>query len=106
MKRLAKITTQMLREEDVFARYGGEEFVVLLRGVAIPGAARAGERLRKAVEAAPTDADGTIIRSTVSVGCASLACAERLDPEALVGVADRRLYAAKHAGRNRVASSG
>jgi len=42
----------------------------------------------------------------VSVGCASLACAERMDADSLIGVADRRLYLAKRAGRNRVMGEG
>jgi two-component system cell cycle response regulator len=106
LKNISKTTSRLLRTEDVFARYGGEEFVVLLRGVPIRGAHRAGERLRLAIEAAPAKSGDHVLRATVSVGCASLACCQRLDGDTLIATADRRLYAAKRAGRNRVASEG
>ncbi len=95
-----------LRTEDVFARYGGEEFVVIFRGIAVDGAARVADRLRQVIGAAPVDYDGKPIPVTASLGVASLACIEDLTSEALIGAADRRLYAAKHAGRNRVVSEG
>ncbi len=94
-----------LRTEDVFARYGGEEFAVVLRGIDLAGAGRVGERLRSFIEGMLIEADGRRIPVTVSVGCAALTCCEEPAPTALVAVADRRLYAAKHAGRNRVVSS-
>lgn len=106
LKNVAATTSRLLRTEDVFARYGGEEFIVLLRGVPIRGAERAGERLRAAIEGAPTRSEGRSIEATVSVGCASLACCERLNGDILVATADRRLYMAKRAGRNRVVAEG
>jgi diguanylate cyclase (GGDEF)-like protein len=106
LKNLSAVTLRMLRTEDLLARYGGEEFVVLLRGVALPGAARAGERLRQAIESAPTKVSGETIAATVSVGCSTLACAERLDADTLIAIADRRLYLAKRGGRNRVVAEG
>jgi two-component system, cell cycle response regulator len=106
LKNVAAATLRLLRTEDVFARYGGEEFIVLLRGVALAGAARAAERIRVAVEELRTRVDGTLVPVTVSLGCASIACAGRLDAETLIAIADRRLYAAKRAGRNRVVAEG
>ena len=106
LRNIAAITHRLLRLEDVFARYGGEEFIVLLRGVSLRGAERAGERLRHAIESNPTPVEGRIIPATVSVGCASLACAERLDAAMIIAIADRRLYLAKRAGRNRVVAEG
>lgn len=97
LKEVASIVTARLRTEDIFARWGGEEFVVLLRNVDLPSAGRAAERLRFAVQ------EGT--RATISVGCAALGD-EAPTGEDLVAVADRRLYAAKRAGRNRVDISG
>jgi diguanylate cyclase (GGDEF)-like protein len=106
LKSVAAATQALLRVEDIFARYGGEEFVVLLRGIGIRGADRAGERLRAALEKVRTPVEGHVVSITASVGCASLACPERLDAEAVIATADRRLYAAKRTGRNRVVAEG
>jgi PleD family two-component response regulator len=47
-----------------------------------------------------------VIRCTVSIGAASLACTEDCSVDALVAVADRRLYLGKRGGRNKVVASG
>jgi two-component system, cell cycle response regulator len=101
---LANAISVMIRNEDVFARYGGEEFAVILRGIDGAGAHTVGERLRERVEAVRVPFEGKVLTVTVSVGCSSFADLEDKTPEALVSTADRRLYAAKHAGRNRVIS--
>lgn len=97
-----------LRTEDVFARYGGEEFAIILRGIDRANAALVAERLRDRVAAAPVLHEGLKVPVTLSVGCASLSCCPEPEPEAqaLVALADRRLYAAKRAGRNRVVAEG
>lgn len=97
LKEVAGIAMARLRTEDIFARWGGEEFVVLLRNVDLPSAGRAAERLRAAVQESS--------RATISIGCATLSD-ESPTGEDLVAVADRRLYAAKRGGRNRVEWSG
>ncbi|HVU04396.1 MAG TPA: GGDEF domain-containing protein [Polyangiaceae bacterium] len=97
---------QTLRTEDVVARYGGEEFAVVLRGIALAQAATVGERLRTIVERTNVLHDDRTIRVTMSVGTASIACCEAPGMDALVAIADRRLYIAKRAGRNRVVSEG
>lgn len=91
-----------LRTEDVFARYGGEEFAVILRGIDLEGSRRVGERLRSTVAATPVEFDGKTFPVTMSVGCATLSDCPEPSTTALVAIADRRLYAAKHGGRNRV----
>lgn len=103
---IARAVAQMVRNEDVFARYGGEEFAVVVRAIGLAGAASLAERLRAAVAALSVPTDRGAIRVTVSLGCASSAALEDLSPEGLIRVADTRLYAAKHAGRNRVVSAG
>jgi diguanylate cyclase (GGDEF)-like protein len=103
---LANAISAMIRNEDVFARYGGEEFAVILRGIDGTSCHIVGERLRERVEALRVPFESTVLTVTVSVGCASFAELEDKTPEALVSTADRRLYAAKHAGRNRVVSQG
>jgi diguanylate cyclase (GGDEF)-like protein len=103
---LADTIRKMIRSEDVFARYGGEEFALILRGIDRAGASTVGERLRERVEAMTVHTDGGLLKITVSVGCSSFADLEDKTPESLVSTADKRLYAAKHAGRNRVVSVG
>ncbi|HTN52482.1 MAG TPA: diguanylate cyclase [Anaeromyxobacter sp.] len=90
-----------LREGDLLGRLGGEEFLALLPGADLAAALAAGERLRKAVAAAPVQAGAAGIAVTVSVGCAALGRDE--DGAALLARADARLYEAKRAGRDRVA---
>jgi diguanylate cyclase (GGDEF)-like protein len=103
--KLVETVRTKLRVEDVFCRYGGEEFTAILRTTDIDAAACAAERIRHAVAGAEIPVEGRSIRMTVSIGCASLACSAPRSPEDLVAIADRRLYAAKHAGRNRVVAS-
>lgn len=91
-----------LRPTDVLARYGGEEFVALLYNVDDEQVADIAERCRLAV--AGDDiilSTGASIRVTTSVGGA-VAPANGIAPTELILQADRALYAAKAAGRNRV----
>jgi diguanylate cyclase (GGDEF)-like protein len=83
----------------LLGRYGGEEFAVILPDSA-QDPAEVAERLRAAVSGAPVRTPEAEIAVTVSVGVAGL----QGDPDlsALLSRADRALYAAKRAGRNRV----
>jgi two-component system, cell cycle response regulator len=93
-----------IRLEDVLARYGGEEFLVVLRAVPLAGAAALAERLRlRVAELRIATATGPV-SVTASFGCAALSCCSQANAVELVGIADRRLFAAKHLGRNRVAA--
>jgi diguanylate cyclase (GGDEF)-like protein len=103
LKRACEACSRALRTEDVFARFGGEEFAVVLRGIDLKGAARLGERLRQAVAAEVVEHEGHQIKITLSAGAASIACCTTPSAEELISIADRRLYTAKQAGRNRVA---
>jgi diguanylate cyclase (GGDEF)-like protein len=91
-----------LRAEDVLARYGGEEFVVLARGLDLESVGKLANRVRKGVERLSIPWELQTIEPTVSVGVSSLSeCAEPT-VQALVALADQRLYQAKTTGRNRV----
>jgi two-component system, cell cycle response regulator len=102
---IARCVRRLVRNEDVFARYGGEEFGLILRSIDIAGARAAGERLRAQVERLVVTCDRGPVSVTISIGCASLLTTSAPTTEALVQTADRRLYAAKHSGRNRVVAS-
>lgn len=103
---ISKATRRLVRNEDVFARYGGEEFVLILRGIALDGARVVGERLRERIAELSITTDKGPLKVTVSVGCASFASTPEATAESMVQVADKRLYAAKRGGRNRVVAEG
>jgi diguanylate cyclase (GGDEF)-like protein len=89
------------RPSDLVCRFGGEEFLVLLPGASGDAAVEAAERLRAAVAGEALTFGEVPVRVTVSVGVAVLG-PDAADLDGLVAVADERVYAAKHAGRNRV----
>jgi diguanylate cyclase (GGDEF)-like protein len=92
-----------VREEDVPARYGGEEFVVLLRNPRATIATEIGERVRMTVRSLDLRALGVPCVS-VSVGVA-VATSEDEPIARLIERADRALYRAKRAGRDRVVAA-
>lgn len=91
------------RRVDMVARYGGEEFVVIAPDCGPAGAIAVAERLRSAVEETASEWCGQSLKCTASIGGAVLipGNTQRTGAE-LVAAADRLLYAAKAAGRNRV----
>jgi diguanylate cyclase (GGDEF)-like protein/PAS domain S-box-containing protein len=94
-----------LRDVDVLARYGGEEFVVLLPGCEAAQAAMVAERIRAAISARPVETERGPVTVTISAGVAVL-LPEDDGVGPVIQRADRALYAAKTAGRNRVVSAG
>ncbi len=88
-----------LRASDFAGRYGGEEFLVLLPDTDGAGAVQAAEKLRSAVEKVDVPQVDQVV--TASFGVAAYPV-DALDADALVRMADRALYTAKGAGRNRV----
>ena len=91
-----------LRAGDLAGRYGGEEFSVVLPATGEAAAAVVAERICAAVAARPL---GDLeVATTASIGVAASAPGE-CGIEALLDRADRALYSAKQAGRNRVALS-
>jgi diguanylate cyclase (GGDEF)-like protein len=92
-----------VREDDVPARYGGEEFVVLLRNPTPEIALDVGERVRAAVAALDMRRLG-VRTVSVSVGVAVARHTEQ-SIEDLIAQADRALYRAKRAGRDRVVAA-
>jgi len=88
------------RTTDMPVRYGGDEFLVLLVGLDASGALLLAERLRTAIAAVEMRHEGSVLHCTVSVGVAS-ADVDTPNLSALIGHADRALYAAKKAGRDR-----
>jgi diguanylate cyclase (GGDEF)-like protein len=92
-----------VRDDDVPARYGGEEFVVLLRNPSRDVALDVGERVRGAVGALDLGEHG-VPGVSVSVGVAVASVPDQ-PIDMLVAEADRALYRAKRAGRDRVVAA-
>jgi diguanylate cyclase (GGDEF)-like protein len=86
-----------LRPTEIVYRVGGEEFLVLLADCDLERALPVGERVRQAVESARPGG----LSVTASVGVAA-ATGDEIDYDELFSEADRALYEAKRAGRNRV----
>ncbi|HEY2142024.1 MAG TPA: diguanylate cyclase [Solirubrobacteraceae bacterium] len=89
-----------LRSFELVYRLGGEEFLIVLPGLDLSTGKATAERLRAAVAAArPTD-----IQITISLGVSAAAGAQ-VDYDTLFKAADKALYEAKRAGRNRVVAA-
>jgi diguanylate cyclase len=94
-----------IKGKDLAARYGGEEFVAILPSTDLDGAIIVAENIRKAIQAKELLKRSTnekLGRITASFGVASFRDVD--SASSLIERADRCLYAAKHAGRNRVFS--
>jgi len=95
---LADVLRDELRGVDTAARYGGEEFAVILPQAGLDGALIVAERLRSRLETTEVPGIGYI---TGSFGLATFPLHAN-SRDQLVVAADRALYEAKHAGRNRI----
>ena len=100
--RIARLLCDHLRESDSIIRSGGEEFIILMPRTAAQAATACCERIRRAVntEAWSSVADGLSV--TTSLGVATTDRPN--DLEAVIRLADERLYEAKRNGRDRVVS--
>lgn len=96
------LKTAVGRPTDLVARYGGEEFVCLLPDTAAEDALKVAERIRQGVaELGLPNALAAIPRLTLSIGIAT-ASGTSAALQQLLAQADTQLYAAKHAGRDRI----
>ena len=101
----AELAAMLQRPTDLLARYGGEEFAAILPDTDAAQALRMAEAIRQRaadlrIPHAKTGNDAKHI--TVSIGIATQHPHQPLEISALIGAADRALYLAKRAGRNRV----
>ncbi|QNN54454.1 diguanylate cyclase [Nocardioides mesophilus] len=102
LRAVAAALSSALRTSDTAYRYGGEEFAVLLRETGLVDAEPVAERIRAAIAAVTIPETGVMVSASAGV-------AERIGAMAhhteMVAKADAALYAAKHAGRDRVMSA-
>ncbi len=116
LQQVADILAGTVRETDAVARPGGDEFLVILPDTGWQGATTFAERLRRNVDDHRFGAEPATISVTISVGVAVARGADggaaasgavgatRLGPAELLEEADRSLYRAKSAGRNRISA--
>ncbi|MFK0310936.1 diguanylate cyclase [Pseudomonas sp. NPDC090233] len=103
LQRLANLMRGCCREGDLLCRTGGEEFLMLLPGASLAVAIAVAERLRLTVQNTPVEPVGAV---TVSLGVAHWQTDMGIEPGDALSQADRALYRAKQAGRNRVCVAG
>ncbi len=100
LREIARKISRNIRNIDCFGRYGGEEFLVILPHTPLEGAIIKAERIRKRVESLVFPDISPDFRVTVSIGATEHRPGEDIDET--LARADRCLYMAKDAGRNRV----
>ena len=96
---VACILEHSKRATDLVARTGGDEFCILMPNTSVADAASFADRLRRAVAHYPLYAEEKPITATISIGIAE-AQNSLLGVEAVIKIADERLYAAKRQGRD------
>jgi len=102
LKLVGEIIRETMRAADIPCRWGGEEFCVLLPETDHEGARAIAERIRTRVAEMVMHLGEHAVRTTISIGIASYPEDSPGNLQGLLDRADRALYAAKQAGRNRV----
>jgi two-component system cell cycle response regulator len=103
LRELAERAVRQVRSVDLVGRLGGEEFVVVMPETSLAGAVVVAERFRVAVADEPFIPQGQSEKLLVTVSVGIAVTGEGPDTiDTLLKRADDALYAAKHAGRNRV----
>ena len=104
LQQVAAIIAADLRTGDSAYRYGGEEFVLLLADASLPGAVKATERIRAAVESLAIPHRGNNPPGILTISAGVAAFTPDIDASAIIEQADQAMYTAKQHGRNRVAA--
>jgi diguanylate cyclase (GGDEF)-like protein len=99
------LTSAIYRSSDLLARYGGEEFAAVLPQTDLRQALNVAQRMQEAIAdlKIPHSASAAGSYVTISIGIASLIPSEQQPESFLLDEADRKLYDAKHQGRNYIA---
>lgn len=101
LQEVAKAIQAAARKDDSVSRMGGEEFLLVCHDADAKTALLAAERLRKMVKGLKIEVSGLEIQTTVSIGVATREAGME-EADEMVRGADKALYAAKNAGRDRV----
>ncbi len=99
---ISKVLTGQLRKCDIVSRYGGEEFLVILPDTEIKNAISVLNRVKQTIENTRFKFNGKDFGVTASFGLSQYDTERHHDKCSFINDADRRLYAAKSHGRNRM----
>jgi diguanylate cyclase (GGDEF)-like protein len=98
------IQSNLKRCSDHVCRYGGEEFALILPNTDVEGALEVAERIRSMLAAEALQVEDHQLTITISAGCYAATAQADSSPEYYIHCADKALYQAKNAGRNRAIS--
>lgn len=105
LKLIGQLLTKNFRESDISFRFGGEEFVVVLMNITLDNAVNKMDQFREQLKNTMAYyKDRPLPGVTISIGIAE-APQHGATIEEIIKAADHALYAAKEAGKDRVASS-
>ncbi len=102
---VAKLTREALRNDDHLYRYGGDEFVIMMPNAGLAAAIGVAEKIRRKIDSVEfklSRTTETTVRVTLSMGVAEIKSEDHA--ESFFARADKAMYQAKSAGRNRVSS--
>jgi len=102
LQKVASILTGGLRKCDIISRFGGEEFLVGLVDTDLAGALEVSRRLKDAVQFQEFGEGNGKFPVTISMGLVEYDMVKHSSIDAVIDEADRKLYAAKSGGRNRI----
>ena len=102
LKCVAETIEQACRRADLPARFGGDEFAILLPETGVEAAAGVAQRICEVLASTDHVIGDIRVNVTASIGLTDLNAGAVDSPRSMLALADRALYAAKEAGRNRV----
>jgi len=100
LQHISRILEAQCRRIDLPVRYGGEEFAIIIPDETARDARNLVRRCREQIAGEPVIAGGAEVRVTMSFGLSDSSSAGSIDE--LIDAADRAMYRAKKAGRNRI----
>jgi diguanylate cyclase (GGDEF)-like protein len=102
LKRVAQLFKESVRSTDLVARYGGEEFAVMMPETTLDDGITFAEKIRGLIADTPMETQAGPLKTTVSIGVASVPFTRTRSSKELIVAADKALYRAKRNGRNQV----
>ncbi len=102
LREVADVLDSNIRKVDIIGRYGGDEFLAILPEAAVESATVVAERLLASVRNYPFKINDNLLPLTISIGIGSFENTKTLDRDTFIERADKAMFDAKSAGRNRI----